>query len=280
MNEKNLTITDNDVGRYLETMKQSLSKYAVKNYNQDSFFKSAMLAIVENDNLRACLTTPQGKASLFNALRYAATTGLSLNPQEGKACLIAYGGKVQYQVMKNGLLSLAMDSGQVSLIQAEAVRINDEFKLTKTSDGDSYFFSPALRDRGDFLGFFASVKFKNGNKCVCWMTKKEIEDHRDTYSAMFKSKPEVSPWKKSFEGMAIKTVLTKLIRNLIISDDLDRVIGTDDMFEGETINVSKNGYSAEDITKEIQEKMAEPPSEPEEKKPEPKEKKIENKPLF
>jgi len=249
--KKAMVVSENEIGAYLKASQKSLSVYASKNYNQDSFFKSAMLAIVENNNLSDCLKTSQGKASLFNALRYAASTGLSLNPQEGKACLIAFGGKVQYQIMKNGLLTLAMESGKISLITADAVRENDQFELKKTIDGDEYTFIPSLRERGDFLGFFSAIKFKNGDKCVCWMTKEEVEKHRDSYSAMYKNKPDASPWKKSFEGMGIKTVLKKLIRSLTISDDIDRVVGTDDMFENVEI---KNGYSADDVASLIEKK--------------------------
>ena len=255
MTEKNLAVTDMDIGNYLQTMKSSLANYAIRDYNKDSFFKSAMLAIVENESLHECLKTIHGKASLFNALRYAASTGLSLNPQEGKACLIAYGGKVQYQIMKNGLLTLAMASDQVRFITSDTVFENDIFDLVKTSDGDKYSFSPCLKDRGPLIGFFAAIKFTDGISVVSWMTVKEIEEHRDKYSAMYQKNPGQSPWKKSFEGMGIKTILKKLIRSLTISDDISNAIGTDDLFEHNENVPIQHGYSPDDLANELKSKQ-------------------------
>ena len=247
------TIDDNAVGLYLKESAKSLSQYAVTKYNQDAFIKSAMLAIVDNPAIKECLTTPAGKTSLFNALRYASTTGLSLNPQQGKAALIGYGGKVQYQVMKNGIIDLAMRSGKVEFVTCDTVRENDKFEVEKTSDGDKFSFKPAMKDRGKISGFFAACKLTTGSTMIKWMTVEEIEDHRDRYSSMFKAKPEASPWSKSFEGMGLKTVIKALFRNLSISDELDAAMGSDDKSENEIINITP-GFSSDDAAAKLSEK--------------------------
>ena len=247
---------EKQVGQWLGESKQSLSGYAVRNYNQDAFIKSAMLAIVESASLKECLTTPAGKASLFNAMRHAATTGLSLNPSEGKAALIAYGGKVQYQVMKNGIIELAMQSGQVEFVTADTVRENDLFTVTKTADGDNFNYQPKRKDRGEIDGFFAACKLKNGSTHVKWMTIKEIEEHRDKYSSMYNAKPDASPWKKSFEGMGLKTVIKALFRNLSICPELDAAVISDDQEETQIINVTPKGTSAEDVATILESKPA------------------------
>ena len=74
--------TDSLAGDFLKSFGKSLKDYAVRDYNQTSFLKSAMIAIADSKDLSECLNTDAGKRSLFSALRYAATTGLSLNPQE------------------------------------------------------------------------------------------------------------------------------------------------------------------------------------------------------
>jgi phage RecT family recombinase len=249
-------IDDNAVAIYLKDSAKSLSQYAVTNYKLDSFIKSAMLAIVDKPELRECLTTSTGKASLFNALRYAASTGLSLNPQQGKAALIAFGGQVQYQVMKNGIIDLAMRSGKVEFVTCDTVRENDKFEIEKTSDGDKFSFKPAMTDRGKIIGFFAACKLTTGSTMTKWMTLDEIEDHRDRYSAMYKAKPEKSPWTKSFEGMGLKTVIKALFRNLSISDELDSAVGSDDASENEIINITPapKGTSADDAVEKLKTK--------------------------
>jgi phage RecT family recombinase len=249
MSNKNLTVVkDENIGQYLEKFGKGLNNYAFRKYNHNSFIKSAMLAISENKDLRDCIKTQPGRLSLFHALKYAATTGLSLNPQEGKAALIPYSGKVQYQIMKNGMIEIAMESGKVEFITCDLVRDNDNFKIKKSVQGDEYEFIPALKDRGEIIGFFAGLKFKSGFTHMCWMTVEEVEEHRDQYAAF---KGEKSAWFKSFPGMGIKTVLKRLLHSVYISDNMDKLIGTDDQFEGDTIELSKNGFSAEDVTEEI-----------------------------
>lgn len=71
---------------------QDLSRHAVRQYGEEEFKRSVVLAIAENEDLQAALKSEKGQRSLYNALRRAATLGLSLNPQEGKACLVPMAG--------------------------------------------------------------------------------------------------------------------------------------------------------------------------------------------
>ena len=238
--------TDSLAGDFLKSFGRSLKDYAVRDYNQTSFLKSAMIAIADSKDLSECLTTDAGKRSLFSALRYAATTGLSLNPQEGKAALIPYGGKIQYQVMKNGMIDLALESGKVEFITADYVKENDKFSIKKSVHGDEYTFEPALKDRGNVLGYFSALKMKSGSTHVKWFTAEEIQKHRQTYSSKTQM-PET--------GYGIKTALKALLRGISISDELDNAIGADDFFEAE---FTVKGTSADDAAEKLKEKKAEP----------------------
>jgi len=246
---------EKQIANFLQMSSKSLFSYASRKYNRDAFIKSAMLAIIENDDLKNCINSNPGQLSLFGALRYAATNGLSLNPQEGKAALIPYKGKVSYQIMKNGLIDLAMDSGAVESIISYVVRENDVFSFTKTSDGDKYEYTPARSERGEIEGFFAAVKFKDSVSIGQYMTLEQVEDHRDKYSKGLKDgngKPRQNhAWVKSFEGMGLKTVIKRLFRNVSISPVMDEAVGIDDGFECDTIEIKKNGFTAEGVTEEI-----------------------------
>lgn len=224
---KNVVVRESDIGKYLQEIGGNLSGYAMRSYNTEGFLKSAMLAIVENQELTNALRTPTGKASLYHALRFAASTGLSLNPQEGKAALIAYKGKIQYQVMKSGMIELAMQSGKVEFITSDTVRASDNFTIEKTMDGDKYSFVPARKDRGEIDGFFAALKLNTGAVHVKYMTRKEVEAHRDSYSAYYKGTKK-GPWVTSFEGMGLKTVLKALFRGLNIAPEIDAAVHNDD----------------------------------------------------
>lgn len=257
--------TDTQAGEFLKRFGKSLENYAMRKYDHSIFLKSAMIAIVNNSNLVDCLKSDAGKMSLFNAMRYAATTGLSLNPQEGKAALVSYKNKkgeavVNYQIMKNGMLDLALESGKIEFITADYVKENDVFSIKKTVNGDEYNFIPAVRDRGDIIGFFAALKLKGGATHVKWMTVEEIEDFRDKYSSTYKFNPENSPWGKSFIGMGVKTIMKALLRNIRISDDLDRAIGSDDFYEADFHVESEPGISADDAAKKLKDNDNQAPS--------------------
>jgi recombination protein RecT len=262
-----LAITDTNARDFLAGHAQALGAFKVRSYRMNEFLNSALLCITDDKDLLGCIKTKDGQRSLYHALKYGATTGLSLNPQEGKAALVVFNKKVQYMVMKNGLIELALESGQVQSIMADMVKENDDFKIVKHTDGDGYSFSPALRKRGEVIGFFAACKLKDGTSKVHWMTVEEIKDHADRYSAAKKSadatladeqaeewkkkKALDTPWIKSFNGMAIKTVIKYLLANLHLSKNISAAIGAD--LQSDFIEVTRtetNGSTSTEV-KEI-----------------------------
>jgi phage RecT family recombinase len=186
------------------------------------------MALDSSDDLQELTATPTGQKSLFDALQYAASTGLSLNPLEGKAVITVYNtknkktGKFEkkagYQIMKNGLIELAMETKKVSFITSDTVRDNDYFDTSKSMEGDKFEFKPALRDRGEVIGFFAAMKETNGTGHVKWMTVPEVEEHAEKYS---KQTGQFSAWGKSFNGMGEKTVMKALLNGVELQKDDD-----------------------------------------------------------
>lgn len=259
-----------ELEKWIDQVSNAIRAYS--NYADNKFFKSVMLAIIETKNLMECMKTLPGQISVYNSLKYAASTGLSLNPQEGKAALVCYKNKdgfsVNYQIMKNGIIQLAMNSGKVEFVSSDIVRENDKFEIIKTMSGDEYKFIPALKARGQLVGCYAACRLNDNTTHVKWMTTEEIKEHRDQYSAMYKNKPDMSPWKKSFNGMGLKTVLKALFRNIYISDDISLAIGIDDNNEsGNIINVTP-GFSASDLNEKMEKTKKESPAKKEaEKKP-------------
>lgn len=271
MANKNQVITvERNISEFLHKMAPNLKGYALSSYNEEEFLKSAMMAISESEELRKCLNNDAGKMSLYKALKFGATTGLSLNPHAGQSALIAYGGKISYQVMKNGMIELAMRSGKINFITSDTVREADVFEIHKGMDGDTYSFSPARTARGDIDGFFAALRMNDGTVTIKYMTVEEIEKHRDSYSAYYTAK-KAGPWKTSFEGMGLKTVMKALLRSVTISTELDNAVGVDDAYETGQFSVistgttdasaEKKGATSKDV-KEAIEKPAEQPAEP------------------
>jgi len=239
-----LARSNDPVNVFLNERKNALQGYAVRNYDHGGFMRSAFLAISESPKLSLAIKTGTGQRSLYNALRYAAATGLSLNPQMGKAALVPYPNRetgdvtVNYQIMKNGLIDLVMETGAVRDLVADLVRENDRFEVTRTQENDSYVFVPARKNRGDIDGFFAAITLTTGRTHIAYMAIEEIEDHRDRYNAS-RALGNKSPWVHSWKGMAIKTVIKKLLRNLHLSPETGAAVAVDDAseFGGDVIDM-------------------------------------------
>jgi phage RecT family recombinase len=235
----------------MKSVAGQLETYAIREYNNQAFAKSAMIAIVSSDGLQECLTSDEGKASIVNALKMAAGTGLSLNPQNGQAALVPFNKKVnnkwvktaQYMVMKNGLIELALMSGKVEFITADTVREADDFTMSKTMNGDEYKFSPNRKARGEIDGFFAAVKMKDGT-CHCkYMTQEEVTAHREEFSE--KTKMPV-------QGYGEKTILKKLLNGVHISPDVDNAIGAENQRnEVDITPPPEKGTSPEDLNDKL-----------------------------
>jgi phage RecT family recombinase len=217
-----IAVTEKSVAAYVISVLPNLKNYAVRKYDVELWAKTVMLCIVETPSLMECLQTEVGRISMYHALRFAAATGLTLNPQEGKACLVPIGGKVKYWIEKGGMIDLVLDTGAVKYIRANAVRQHDTFEPTETLDGDSYRFSPATKSRGDIIGFYAAIKLMDGKGLVHYMTREEVDAHRDQYGKGLDK--EDSAWRKSYEGMGIKTVIKMAIKRLALPKEAEKII--------------------------------------------------------
>ena len=269
-----VAVTEASIGRQLRDWLPTLAKYAVRKYDGENWVKSAMLCILESNDLQECLATSAGRASLYHALRYAATTGLSLNPQEGKAALVPIDGKVNYWVMKNGWVDLLMATGKVARAAAFTVYTEDAFVLVQTIDGDSYTFSPNLDDRCSIRGFVSAIRLTDGSASVHYMTLGQVEAHRDKYAKGL-SNPK-NAWKTSFEGRALAACQKQHIRRLALG--VADVVEPDDETDaraggGADWRDVSPGSSADDVEEKLRATRAEPvkpePVPPPPPKPEP-----------
>jgi recombination protein RecT len=154
------------------------------------------------------------------------------------------------------LIELAQASGKVEFITSDIVYENDFFEVEKTMDGDTYRFKPALAERGKALGYFAALKmtkYAGGSVHVKWIDRANMEAHRDRYAQGLKdsgNKPKPNhAWNKSFDGMALKTVLKALLRSLEISPELTSAVVSDDRFEAgeQDTDGIPSAVSAEDV---------------------------------
>ena len=253
-------ITIKSISTQVQEWAPGLKDFALTEFDQQRFFKTAIMAISENSDLMECMETPAGRASLYSSMKRAFSTGLSLNPQEGKAAIIAYKGKASYQIMKEGAIELLLNSGDIKTLMVEIVYENDEFSIEKSNKGDTYHFSPVRKNRGGVDGYFCAITDKDDISYVKYMTQEECFEIRDTFSTgyIFAKDKAKSGWGKSPKGYSKKTVIKAAIRDLHISPKAKALFSSEDVDfyeEPEIKDVTPKkatGNTGDDVAKKLE----------------------------
>ncbi len=185
--------------------------------------------------------------SIANSVMLAAQLRLEINTSLGHAWLIPYKRQCTFQPGYRGLIELAHRSGSVHDVTAHLVYEKDVFDL-EYGDAPRCFHKPALKDRGEWIGAYCSVRYKEGPPNALFMFKDEIEAIRDKASQSKNS--DYSPWKKYPDEMVRKTPTKRHLKYIRLSiADLSRAIGLDDQADAAGDN---NGpaYDAKRIPQE------------------------------
>ncbi|MQS88257.1 recombinase RecT [Companilactobacillus mishanensis] len=150
--------------------------------------------------------------TVIQSAMVAASLDLPINQDLGYMWLVPYKGRAQPQMGYKGYIQLAQRSGQYKHLNAIAV-YEDEFNgynpLTEEID-----YTPHFRDRADSekpIGYVGYFKLTNGFEKTVYWTRKQIDDHRQTFSKMSGKANPTGVWATNFDAMALKTVLRNLI---------------------------------------------------------------------
>jgi recombination protein RecT len=151
--------------------------------------------------------------SLIAAVFQASSLGLEIDIL-GSAYLVPYKDQVQLIIGYKGYIDLVYRSPRVVSIQAHTVHTNDIFNMR---NGSKPFLEHEQADEPseEIRGFYAIAHLTNGGCLWYYMSKKQIEAHRDKFSSDYKYKKSKgyennSVWAQHFSSMAKKTVLHQL----------------------------------------------------------------------
>ena len=191
----------------------------------ERFTRMALSSLNNNPQLLEC--TPM---SFIAALMDAAQLGLEPNTPLGQAYLIPYRNKdkgvveCQFQIGYKGLIDLAYRNERLRSIEAHTVYENDEFYYELGLDARLKHI-PAWDERGDIKGFYAVFKLDNGGYRFEVMSKSDLDRFRDTYSKTANS--AYSPWNTSYEEMAKKTVIKRVLKYAPLKAEFKRALTLD-----------------------------------------------------
>lgn len=171
------------VSNLLEKYKSQIAMALPKHMTPERMIRVAITCISQAPLLQKC-----DPFSLCGAVVQASILGLEPNSVLGEAYLVPYWNnklnkyEAQLQVGYRGHCKLARNSGEIAMIDAQAVHANDEFEFQK---GDC----PMLRHkwaktglRGDVIGDWAAYRTRHGEFNFEYWTIEDIHRHRDRYS--------------------------------------------------------------------------------------------------
>jgi recombination protein RecT len=203
----------NAMGVLVESIRSDITAVMPPHLDFNRLKQMFVLNIKQTPKLLEC-----DPGSLMKSLITAAAMGLEPDPYHGQVYLLPYGQQVQVIPGYKGLMRLVRNSGEISSISCVDVYANDHFDLDYGRE-EPIQHKPELRGpRGDLIGFYCLVRFKDGSRHVEFMTKADVERVRDE-SANYKQaakygKQKDSVWGKHFEEMGKKTVFRRAYKRL------------------------------------------------------------------
>ncbi len=195
----------------LEKGKEEISKALPKIIESDRFIRTALTEIRKNPSLQRCKPL-----SVCAAVMQAAQLGLEFGSALGQLYLIPYKDEATLMIGYRGLINLVRRSGKIKSIYAHCVYDGDFFEYELGTDPKIIHKPVGLQNQASITHAYAIAKLENDEIQMEVMTRQSIEYIRDTFS---RGKSQ-DPWMKSFDEMARKTVLRRLIKTLPISTEV------------------------------------------------------------
>lgn len=236
---KNMSIKD-----LIKAMEPEIKKALPSVMTSERFTRMALSSLNTTPQLAECT-----QMSFLGALMNAAQLGLEPNTPLGQAYLIPYRNKgrleCQFQLGYKGMIDLVYRNEAIQSIQAQCVYANDVFEYEFGLE-PRLVHKPSLNDRGEMIAVYAMFKTKNGGYGFEVMSKPDVDAHGKKHSKSFSS--SYSPWKTSYEEMAKKTVIKRVLKYAPLKTDFVRAVTNDETIKTE---ISVDMSEIQDTTENI-----------------------------
>lgn len=174
----------------------------------ERFISVALTTIRKSPKLQQC-----NPLSVCSAVKQAAQLGLEFSDVLGQAYLVPYGTEATLLIGYRGLIDLARRSGHIKKMEARAVYEGDFFDYELGLE--SKLVHRPLGKNVKPVHFYAVATLTDGSHQFEVMSKEQIDEHRDKFA-----RKGSDAWGKSYEEMAKKTVVRRLLKLLPLSTDL------------------------------------------------------------
>jgi recombination protein RecT len=192
----------------------------------ERFARVAITEVRKNPMLGKC-----DAISLIGGMMQAAQ--LKLEFTLGFAYLIPYWSakrncyEAQFQIGYQGYMDLFYRHPLASELYAEIVYQNDRLRVTKGTDRSITHEPCTDRDPGPAIGYYAVARLKTGAMNFIYLSKVEMELYRDRYAKKDKFGRQ-GVWDSEFDGMALKTVVKRVLKLMPKSVELAAAMDVDE----------------------------------------------------
>jgi recombination protein RecT len=223
MSEQTAIVTRKDLKSVLASDAVRSRFNDVLGRNSGAFVAAILNAAVLNPEINQC-----DPISVVNAGLQAAVMDLSISPALGQAAIIPFnskdGKKAQFQIMKNGIVQLALRTNKYRYIHVDKIYegetwTEERFTGKMTMGG--------AKKSNKIIGWVAYFQLLSGYEKYLVMSNEQILEHAQKYSKSWSRKEgkfySGSAWDTNFDRMCEKTVLKLLIKNYgILSDKMQQ----------------------------------------------------------
>lgn len=208
-----------DLQSMLVQARTQIIKYLPRHLDADKMIYVALETVRADSFLRQC-----EPLSIVQAVLEASQLGLMLGHKLGHAYLAPRRDKKANNILKcqlligyRGFIALAHRTGKVSSIFPAIVYRGDQFSL-KLGTGRQLVHVPAIdpAKRGEWIGAYAVVEFRDGCTDFEWMTRQEIERVKQCSESASEA---WSPWRRFEDEMIKKSPIRRMAKRLCLSSE-------------------------------------------------------------
>ncbi|CEH34753.1 recombinase RecT [Romboutsia lituseburensis] len=212
--------------------------------------------------------------TIISSAVVAATLDLPIDQNLGFAYIVPYNTKVgnsfvkkaQFQMGYKGYIQLAMRTGQYKTINAIEIYEGEIKRVNRLTGEIEFNEDEALINRDVVVGYIAYFKLLNGFEKTIYMSREEMKKHAKKYSQSYSSAKkwvaDSSLWATDFDGMAIKTVMKRLLSKYgILSIEMQSAITNDQAVMNDSNPEYVDNQVREEINQNANKKTIEIPQE-------------------
>ena len=201
----------NEVAALMESHKAQIARALPKHLTADRLARICLTELRKSEKLQQC-----DAMSFMGAVIQAAQLGLEPGSALGECYLVPYKKECQLQLGYKGMAKLAKQGGAVKSIELRTVYEGDDFDFQMGTDGFIHH-RPDLKavKRGEGIAYYAVIKTAEGGIEFDVMGRAEMDYHRQKYTSQYSD-----AWKDSYDEMAKKTVLIRLLKATPFSPEL------------------------------------------------------------